>query len=155
MVTPSALITLIDCDSFQVLDHSGARLTIYPCPVGKPEYTPHELHGRDFRRKQRLPEHDSFGLSVLIFQLLMNGSHPFRARWTGKGEPSPLEKRIRQGCFPYMKNPPCPVKPPAKASTLDILHPNIADLIHDCFVKGHKNSQLVLSYLYLYPEMFG
>ena len=28
-----------------------------------------------------------FGLAILIFQLLMNGSHPFRAQWLNSGEP--------------------------------------------------------------------
>ena len=39
MVTSSALVTLIDTDSFQV----EAEGQLYPCIVGKPEYTPPEL----------------------------------------------------------------------------------------------------------------
>ena len=39
MVTPLAMVTLIDTDSFQVT----AANEVYSCPVGKPEYTPPEL----------------------------------------------------------------------------------------------------------------
>lgn len=138
MVTPSALVTLIDTDSFQVLERSGARVTFYPCPVGKPEYTPRELYGTDFKGRQRYPEHDHFGLGVLIFQLLMDGSHPFRARWLGKGEPDSLEERIRQGCFPYMSAPPCPVEPPANTPQLESLHPKLSQLVRRCFIEGHQ-----------------
>ena len=81
LVTPTALVTLIDTDSFQVREDrewkSGASL----CPVGKPEYTPPELQGKPLSEVMRLPDHDAFGLAVLIFQLLMEGSHPFRAQW--------------------------------------------------------------------------
>jgi DNA-binding helix-hairpin-helix protein with protein kinase domain len=138
MVTPSALVALIDTDSFQVQEQSGARLVIYPCPMGKPEYTPPELQDRSFRGTQRLPEHDRFGLGVLIFQLLIEGSHPFRAQWTGRGDPLPIEERIRLGCFPYMKSPPCPIAPPGNVPALDTLHPRVAELVQRCFVDGYQ-----------------
>src|SRR5689334_11282348 len=44
LVSNTALVTLIDCDSMQVL---GADGRVFRCPVGKPEYTPPELQGRD------------------------------------------------------------------------------------------------------------
>jgi DNA-binding helix-hairpin-helix protein with protein kinase domain len=62
LVTRQALVSLIDTDSFQVEDSSGH---IYPCPVGKEEFTPPELHGRQFNQVTRLPYHDYFGLWVL------------------------------------------------------------------------------------------
>jgi DNA-binding helix-hairpin-helix protein with protein kinase domain len=142
LVTPTALVTLVDSDSFQVLRQNGAQLLIYPCRVGKPEYTPPELQGRSFDRTQRSPEQDHFALAVLIFQLLMDGSHPFRAQWLGAGDPPPIEERIRQGCFPYMEKPPCPVQPAANTPPLEILHPPLAELVERCFVKGHHAEHL-------------
>ncbi|RPI21357.1 MAG: hypothetical protein EHM70_25235, partial [Chloroflexota bacterium] len=69
LVTPSALVTLIDVDSFQVQEQKDSRLTIHYCPVGKLEYTPPELQGKSLKEITRLPEHDNFALAVLIFQL--------------------------------------------------------------------------------------
>jgi len=138
LVAPSALVTLIDADSFQVQEQSGARLVIYPCPVGKPEYTPPELQGRSLRGTQRHPENDCFSLGVLVFQLLLGGGHPFRAQWKGRGDPPPVEEKIRRGWFPHAKSPLGPVAPPPNAPALDTLHPGVADLVRRCFVEGHQ-----------------
>ena len=46
LVTPTALVTLIDTDSFQVPEDRDGNLVIHPCPVGKPDYTPPELQGK-------------------------------------------------------------------------------------------------------------
>ena len=105
--------------------------------VGKPEYTPPELQGQSFTDIHRLPEHDCFGLAILTFQLLMNGSHPFRAQWLNSDEPPPIEERIRQGCYPYVDKPACPVAPPRHSPTLNVLHPTLAHLFQQCFVDGH------------------
>lgn len=106
LVSPTAMVTFVDTDSFQVREDG----LFYPCPVGKPEYTPPELQGLSFARVQREPWHDRFGLGVLIFQLLMEGSHPFRAHWLGSGDPLPLEERIRLGYFPYQSAQSYPVE---------------------------------------------
>lgn len=137
MVTPSALITMIDADSFQVQRRVGAKPFLHPCPVGKPEYTPPELQGKTFSETARQPEHDRFGLAVLIFQLLMEGNHPFRAQWLGQGDPPPVEDRIRDGHWPYAPKPGLPIAPPRGGPGLDSLHPDLAALIRQCFREGH------------------
>jgi len=58
------------------------------------------LQGQPFGDVVRLAEHDRFGLGVLIFQLLMEGSHPFRSQWRGAGDPPPVEEKISKGWFP-------------------------------------------------------
>ena len=138
LVNPSALVTLIDTDSFQVQERQNGRLTIHYCPVGKLEYTPPELIGRPLQNVTRLPEHDAFSLGVLIFQLLVGGNHPFRAQWLGSGEPPPLENRVRMGLFPYMTSPPGPVQPPRNAPSLNHLSPAVAGLFKTCFIDGHQ-----------------
>src|SRR5436305_1951244 len=75
LVADTALITVVDTDSFQVRDPDGK--TVFHCPVAKPEFTPPELQGRQLHDVDRVPAHDRFGLAVLIFQLLMEGTHPF------------------------------------------------------------------------------
>lgn len=139
LVTPSALVTLIDADSFQVQEQRNGRLISYPCPVGKLEYTAPELQGKMMEKVLRLPQHDSFGLGVLIFQLLMEGNHPFRAQWLRKGEPPPIETRIAQGLFPYTASASSPVSPPRNAPSLDSLHPALVALILRCFVDGQRD----------------
>lgn len=139
LVTPTAMVTLIDADSFQVRENRSGKDILHHCPVGKPEYTPPELQGKPLGEVTRLPDHDAFGLAVLIFQLLMNGSHPFRAQWLGQGDPPPIEKRIHDGAFPYVASHSYPIQPPADLPDLDALHPNISELLMRCFVDGHRS----------------
>lgn len=139
MVMPSALITLIDADSFQVQRRVGAKPILHPCPVGKPEYTPPELQGKTFAQVPRQPEHDRFGLAVLIFQLLMEGNHPFRAQWLGSGDPPPVEDRIRDGAWPYAYKPVQPIAPPRGGPGLNSLHPALAKLVRQAFSDGHTD----------------
>lgn len=141
LVTSSALISLIDTDSFQVKEVRGNRIVYHPCPVGKLEYTPPELHSQAIGRVVREPNHDAFALGVLIFQLLMEGSHPFRAQWLGSGEPPPIETRIAQGVFPYTTFPDSRVCPPKGVPDLHLLHPALAELVFRCFIDGHKDPQ--------------
>ncbi len=139
LVTPAALITLIDNDSFQVQEHGQAQIVVYPCPVGKPEYTPPELQGKDFRDVLRRPEHDCFALGVLIFQLLMEGNHPYRCRWLGEGEPPTIEEKISNGSFPYVRSRHSVTSLPPDAPSLRELHPLLAELVLQCFVAGYRN----------------
>jgi serine/threonine protein kinase len=138
LVSPRALVTLVDTDSFQVCDRrSGA---VYRCPVGKPEFTPPELQGEAFAKVDRTPEHDRFGLAVLIFQLLMEGTHPFDGVYLGQGDPPPKESRIAAGHFPYRPN--SPYRPKPFAPPLPILHPQLRQLFWECFEGGYISPKL-------------
>lgn len=96
----NALVTLIDCDSMQVRDAQGQS---YRCLVGMPEYTPRELQGADWTVVNRTPDHDCFGFAVILFQLLMQGFHPFAGRCLDPRKE--IEQMhvycITQGIFPY------------------------------------------------------
>ncbi len=140
LVTPRTLVTLIDVDSFQVEERRGGKIVIHPCPVGRAEYTAPELQGQSFIGTYRRPEHDAFGLAVLIFQLLMNGSHPFRGQWLGAGEPPPLEEKIARGLFPWAGL--AQVGPPAGAYPWEGLHPELAAAFLRCFVEGQGQPAL-------------
>ncbi len=138
LVTANALVTLIDTDSFQVTETQGGRVRVFTCPVGKPEYTPPELQGKHLAEIQRGPEHDNFSLGVLIFQLLMEGNHPFRAQWLGQGEAPQMVDRIASGVFPYTEKPSGMVLPPKNAPDINTLHPDLVKLIRRCFVDGYR-----------------
>jgi hypothetical protein len=134
----SALVTLVDTDSFQVRD--PVTEDIYRCPVGKPEYTPPELQNRNFRLVDRRPEHDAFGLAVLIFQLLMEGAHPYSGIYQGTGDPPPYEERIASGHFTYGGRP-VPYKPMPYAPPYELLPPGLRALFARCFTDGQTDPQ--------------
>ncbi len=136
LVSDTALVTLVDTDSFQVRDPQTK--TVYRCPVGKAEFTPPELQGQTFRDRDRTSEHDRFGLAVLIFQLLMEGTHPFSGVYKGSGDPPAIETRIKAGHFVYGDNR-VPYKPMPLAPSFEILHPKLQELFLRCFQDGHTN----------------
>lgn len=92
----TAIVNLVDCDSFQI----SANGKVYPCEVGVPLYTPPELQDIEFREVVRTPNHDNFGLAVLIFHLLFMGRHPFAGKFLGRGE-MPIEKAIAEQRFAF------------------------------------------------------
>jgi len=109
VVSKSATVRLVDCDSFQVSTNGNRFL----CEVGVPTHTPPELQDRSFRGVVRTQDHDAFGLAVIIFQLLFMGRHPFSGAFLGRGD-MPLERAIKEFRFAYgpgatarqMKQPP-------------------------------------------------
>ena len=134
LVNQRALVSLIDTDSFQVEDQNGQ---VYRCPVGKEEFTPPELHGIQFNQVNRLPQHDYFGLSVLIFMLMMEGNHPFSGVME-VNNPSPDPDNIyclKSGKFPYHNNPVCAPRP--TAPRFEILPPEIRRLMLRSFLEGY------------------
>jgi hypothetical protein len=84
LVSDTCQVSLVDCDSMQFTDPAGR---VFPCPVGRPEFTAPELKGIDLRSEPRGKASDNFSLAVHVHLLLMAGNHPFlRGRWTGHGE---------------------------------------------------------------------
>ncbi|HLJ53973.1 MAG TPA: hypothetical protein VKT77_02985, partial [Chthonomonadaceae bacterium] len=148
LVTPNALVTLVDTDSFQV--HDAAAGHTYRCPVGTPEFTPAELQGA-VAPDLLAPHHDLFGLGVLIFQLLMEGSHPFAGAYSGEDDPPPLGDRIKMGWFPHDRTATAngikfrrladslasPISPARRALPFGVLPPELRTLFVRCFVDGH------------------
>ncbi|MFT4040994.1 MAG: hypothetical protein QM692_22620, partial [Thermomicrobiales bacterium] len=132
LISPAGEVTLIDADSFQVRALRDAKVTTYRSPVGKPEYTPPEIQGMSFKDVDRKYEHDRFALAVLLFQLLMEGRHPYAGRWLGSGEPPTLERSIQQGLYSYSRASTV-VQPPPHAPALDWLEPGLAPLFERSF----------------------
>ncbi len=134
LVSTNVLVTLVDTDSFQVKNAQGQ---MFPCPVGVPEYTPPELQGRSLTNLERTEYHDRFGLAVIIFQLLMQGVHPF----TGVPlQPTPSLQGefylycIKKGIFPHQ--PSAFFSPPPQAPAFNNLALNLQRLFLNCFTRG-------------------
>ncbi len=143
LVSETALVTLVDTDSFQVRDpHSDA---VFRCPVGKPEFTPPELVNTRFADLDRIVEHDRFGLAVLLFQILLEGTHPFSSVYAGAGEPPPLEARISEGHFAYDVARSSAAwgayRPMPTAPAFTTLAPALQRLFQQAFVTGHFQPQ--------------
>jgi DNA-binding helix-hairpin-helix protein with protein kinase domain len=137
LVTATALVVLLDTDSFQVRVPQGSTTRLFRSPVGKPEYTAPELQGLSFSEIDRTFAHDRFALGVLLFQLLMEGNHPYRHLWQGSGDPPGLEESVRNGWFPYAAAPKI-VAPPPGSPLLGSLDPALSALMKRCFVEGHR-----------------
>lgn len=140
LVSDTALVTLVDTDSFQVREPDSN--VVYRCPVGKPEFTPPELQNKIFAQHDREVSHDLFGLAVLIFQLLMEGTHPFSGIFQGSSDPPPYEARIAAGHFTYSQKRQVPYLPTPIAPAWEILHPKLQELFLRCFEDGHNDPQL-------------
>lgn len=138
LIADNALITLIDCDSFQVQDSASGK--IYRCPVGKPEYTAPELQGKSYQDVDRTFATDNFALAILIFQLLMEGTHPYQAKGKAVEDAASTHEKIIKGYFPYARRFR-EVAPPDFAPPYEILHPELQQLFLRCFVDDHKNPQ--------------
>ncbi len=130
-------VVLIDCDSFQTPKPGG----VITCDVGVALFTAPELHGRAFKGLIRTPDHDAFGLAVLIFHLLCMGRHPYAGVWSGRGE-MPIEKAIAERRFAYgagrqalqMDRPPGTID-------INILGPEVAALFENAFAASPGRSR--------------
>ena len=138
LVSKTALVTLVDTDSFQVRDPVAGRL--FRCTVGKAEYTPPEMQGRRFAGTDRTFAHDRFGLAVLLFQLLMEGTHPFSGLYCGSGDPPTYESRIASGSFAYGDQTGA-FRPSPSAPPLSDLDPRLRTLFLRCFENGHSHPE--------------
>ena len=128
VVSRKATVRLIDCDSFQIT-HLGR---IYPCRVGVPLFTAPELQGRKLDDVVRTPEHDRFGLAVLVFQLLFMGRHPFAGRHPQRA--IPVETALREGLFAFGREGLLAgVTPPPYSLWLRDVTPTVADLFERAF----------------------
>ena len=158
LVSTQAQVTLIDVDSFQ----TPGSDQLYRCRVGRPEYTPPELQGVAFADVDRLPQHDAFALAVLIFQLLMQGIHPFAGRCrepSGTAGPARLAgptdgscrapsgtdsiaARIAAGHWPYALLRAGAIQPSPHAPPWFALPPSVQELLRRCFEDAHDEPDL-------------
>lgn len=140
LASETALVTMVDTDSFQVWDAS--RGLLFRCRVGRPEFTPPELQGKSFAQINREPPHDLFGLGIVAFQLLMEGTHPYAGVFRGRGEPPTIPGRIGAGHFPHAQDARVPYDPVPVAPRFEWLHPVLQNLFVRCFRDGHLSPAL-------------
>lgn len=133
LVTPNACVSIIDTDSFQIVDRRTRK--IYRCPVASQEFTPREMFGKDLQKVDRSEFQDSFALGVIIWQLLF-GYHPFSGEWSGSGNQPNIDQLIEQGWWMYGSS--SQLRPGKLSMPLNIIHPELQQLFRKCFNDGHN-----------------
>ena len=130
LVSGDATVALIDADSFQF----KSRNQTFNCLVGVPEYTPPELQGIQLGSVVRTPNHDAFGLAIVVFQLLFMGRHPFIGT-IRRGELPPLHESIRDYRFVYTENRNVGMDQPPGTPVLSDYSAEVATAFERAFAK--------------------
>lgn len=134
LVSSKATVALIDADSFQFVVGNHT----FRCLVGVPEYTPPELQGQAFSSVVRTPNHDAFGLAVVVFQLLFMGRHPFVGT-VRKGDIPPLHEAIRDHRYVYDDGRNVGMDQPPGTPALDRFHPPLANAFDQAFRRESRD----------------
>jgi tetratricopeptide (TPR) repeat protein/serine/threonine protein kinase len=135
-VTHQARVTLLDCDSMQVIDPVTTQR--YFCPVGRAEFTPPELLNADWKSTFRHPTSDLYALAIHLYQLLLEGEHPFRGIWAGAGE-KPHEPELAHSGI-WAQQAVGPLSPRPKSIPIGtLLPPDIVELFRRAFEDGATN----------------
>ena len=131
LINANGLVSFIDCDSFQIKD---TKNNYYLCEVGVPRYTPPELLEQEsFAQIIRTVNTDSFSLSVLIFQLLFLGRHPFAGKNNTQHDIDE-ETAIRQHEFAYsLEKKNKKLLPPNNSIPITSLPATVVSLFHKAF----------------------
>jgi DNA-binding helix-hairpin-helix protein with protein kinase domain len=132
VVRADSIVRFIDCDSFQIT----VGRTRFPCEVGVQHFTPPELQNiKSFHAVARTPNHDTFGLAVLVFHLLFMGRHPYAGIYLGEGD-MPIEKAIAELRFAYGPGSTArEMETPPNALPLSLVTPQIAQLFERAFTE--------------------
>jgi DNA-binding helix-hairpin-helix protein with protein kinase domain len=119
LVADDATVRAIDTDSFQITAGSQRWL----CRVGTGDYQPPEMQKLTrYDGIVRTPNHDAFGLAVLVFKLLFAGRHPFSGRWTGRGDAPAIEDAIKACRYAYSQRRGTGLQPPGDALSVICQH---------------------------------
>lgn len=136
LIADNGTVALIDCDSFQIAD----RGDVFRCLVGVPEFTPPELQAKNFQEVVRTPQHDAFGLAVLVFYMLFLGRHPFMGIYRNGTADITIEQAIGEYRFAYSPDVgTTQMEPPPTAPRLSDFPQTIADLFIRAFTKTGGN----------------
>jgi DNA-binding helix-hairpin-helix protein with protein kinase domain len=131
LISQTALVALIDADSFQVMDGVNRFL----CKVGVPEYTPPELQGTALGTITRTRNHDAFGVAVVLFLLLFMGRHPFMGR-PKRGEPPSLDEAIKGYQYAFSEQRDVGLLKPPGMLSLSMISVELAELFERAFSKS-------------------
>lgn len=128
LVAKDATVRIVDADSVQI----SAGDKVYPCVVGKPEFTAPEIGEGSYaeERNRRTVATDMFAFVVMLFNALMGRAHPTTCNY--KGEHKDVTTLIDMGVYPTFVP-----KLPRGFSKLDELeYEAIPSRVHDLIGRG-------------------
>jgi DNA-binding helix-hairpin-helix protein with protein kinase domain len=133
MVGRDSRVLLIDADSYQVKTPRG----VHYCEVGVSHFTPPELQGmRSFAGVERTPNHDNFGLALLVFHLLLGGRHPYSGVPLRSGIGEDLESSIKEYRYAYARDAQSrQLRPPPGSIPIDVLPDSVEAMFHAAFTE--------------------
>ena len=131
MVSPGGLITMLDNDSFDLLDSTSGMH--FRCCAGTQDYLAPELQGRNLRSPSAVfsVHSDNFALAIHIFQLLMNNFHPF----TGKNLVVIRDSTSTNQRLDHLVNGKCPFIHNYADLTVPIGAPYLNEMVSQPLVK--------------------
>uniref|UniRef100_UPI0025C157AD hypothetical protein n=1 Tax=Deinococcus sp. TaxID=47478 RepID=UPI0025C157AD len=132
LVSPQGQVKLIGADSFQV----NTPQETFAARTGLLQFTPPELQAGGIATQQRTPDHDHFGLAVLIFRLLFGGRHPYSGVPVGRRMPGPGEA-IASDAYAYAQQPRPYVKAPPGVYGSEVLPPALRNMFERAFGQDH------------------
>jgi len=114
---------VIDCNSLQFSRRTNTGYDVFVSGVATEAFAAPEVQPTDWSKSLRSIYSDSFGLGVLAWQLIFNGSHPFAVVTPSSMDVPPLGERIQHKQFPFAAMKPLPPgwKPVALDPPLAIL----------------------------------
>lgn len=133
MVGGDSQIILIDSDSYQI----RAQDAVHLCEVGVSHFTPPELQGTtSFKSVARTPNHDNFGLALLVFHLLFGGRHPYSGVPLRKGVGDTLETDIKSFRYAYARDAQSRgIAPPPGSLSLSVVPDSMEAMFHQAFTE--------------------
>jgi len=126
------LISLIDCDGFSIEGATGER---FPANGYSSEYIYPEALQENKRPQELGIKQDLFALSVVIFQLLNYGIHPFSGIINPGDSATTTDDKVAQGYYPYGLSVHPRIKP-LNYSAHSFLPTNIRVLFDKAFSSG-------------------
>ena len=128
-------VQIIDCDSFCILgSNNSIEFATKEVTVG---YYSSDALRNGVPISELSYEQDNFAFSVIAFQLLNNGLHPYQGAWQIPLENYNLETLSSQGPFPYAIEEPNEVKP-SRASIHWTFSSQLRGALDRAFAPGKK-----------------
>jgi serine/threonine protein kinase len=143
------LISLIDCDGFSIEGATGER---FPANGYSSEYIYPEALQKNKRPQELGVKQDLFALSVVIFQLLNYGIHPFSGIITPGDSATTTDDKVSQGYYPYGLNMHPRIKP-LNYSAHNFLPNNLRILFDKAFVANSSYPPKVEEWIHEFEDV--